>query len=156
MKFTTREDVEAPIEAVFAMVSDFEGFERAALRRGAEVRRTDSCRQKGVGYQWDTAFDMRGRRREVSISLTQYDPVNGMAFEFTAQGLGGDFGLELVPLSRSRTRLSMSMELKPKTLSARLLVQSLKLARNNLSKRMNIRMAKFAQELEDRYKRGEA
>ena len=53
MKLATREDIDAPIEAVFEQLSDFDGFERAALRRGAEVRahrRAD--RHVGAGMAW--------------------------------------------------------------------------------------------------------
>ena len=38
MKFSTREDVEAPIEAVYLMLSDFERFERAAPTHGGPPR----------------------------------------------------------------------------------------------------------------------
>ncbi len=35
MKFSTRKDIDAPIDHVFASVSDFQVYERAAMRRGA-------------------------------------------------------------------------------------------------------------------------
>ena len=41
MRITARQDVEAPIAEVFAQATDHVGFERQALRRGADVRRTD-------------------------------------------------------------------------------------------------------------------
>ena len=61
--------------------------------------------------------------------------------------------VELVPLSRVRTRVAMDVELNPKNLPAKLLVQSLKLARKNLSKRLNERLASYAAEVESRFKK---
>ncbi|MEE4345550.1 MAG: SRPBCC family protein [Paracoccaceae bacterium] len=153
MKFSAKEDIEAPIEQVFALVSDFESLERAALRRGAEVQRTDSLRKPGVGMRWMAAFMARGRQRKLDIEMTEYESPNGMRFHSVAQGLETDMKVEFVALSRGRTRLSVDLELKPKSISARLLVQSLKLARANLSKKFHLRMADYARDLEDRAKR---
>jgi len=52
MKFSTREDVEAPVDYVFGQISDFGAFERQALRRGADVRRLDSG-PFVTGSAWD-------------------------------------------------------------------------------------------------------
>ncbi len=153
MKFVSKEDIEAPIDLVFAQVSDFAALERAALRRGAEVQRTDSLRKPDVGMSWHAAFVARGRQRQLDIRMTEYDPPNGMRIHSVAQGLETDLKLDLVALSRGRTRLSVELDLKPRSISARLLVQSLKLARANLVKKFHLRMADYARELEDRIRR---
>jgi len=153
MQFSAKEDVEAPIDFVFEQLSDFQSFERSALRRGAEVQRTDSKHNIGTGMAWDAAFKLRGRKREIQMELTEYDPPTGMVLSSRSPAMGGHLTVDLVALSRGRTRMSLEIDLNPKTLSSRLLVQSLKLARSNLSKRFRERVAEFAEELEDRQNR---
>ena len=154
MKFSTKEDIEASIEATFSMLCDFETFERAAMRRGAEVQRTDTKTVPSVGMGWSAAFNMRGKRRQVEIEMVTLDQPNEMAFECRSQGLLTHFTIELVALSKSRTRLMVSFDIKPLNLSARLLVQSLKLAKTSLTKKFKLRVAEFAKTLQDRHKRG--
>ncbi|MDG1068077.1 MAG: SRPBCC family protein [Sulfitobacter sp.] len=154
MKFSSKEDIEASIEATFSMLCDFETFERAAMRRGAEVQRTDTKTVPSVGMGWSAAFNMRGKRRQVEIEMVTLDQPNEMEFECRSQGLLTHFTIELVALSKSRTRLMVSFDIKPLNLSARLLVQSLKLAKTSLTKKFKLRVAEFAKTLEDRHKRG--
>ena len=151
MQFSAKEDVAAPIEFVFEQLSDFQSFERSALRRGAEVQRVDTRKTVGPGMAWDASFKLRGRRRDVQMELTEFDPPNGMVLSSRSSAMGGHMTVDLVALSRGRTRMSLEIELKPKTLSSRLLVQSLKLARSSLSKRFRDRVAGFAEDLEDRF-----
>ena len=75
-----------------------------------------------------------------------------MNFLSTSQALTADVAVELVALSRKRTRLQMTIDLKPQNLSARLLVQSLKLARANLTRKFKLGMANYAKSLEERYR----
>ncbi|MCM2561810.1 SRPBCC family protein [Lutimaribacter sp. EGI FJ00015] len=153
MKFASKEDIAAPIDAVFDMVSDFDTFERAAMRRGAEVRRTDNLRQPGVGMSWKARFMLRGRERKLSITLSAYDRPNQMVFTGGSPDLDGEMVIDLVALSRRHTRMSVSLKLAPKTLAARLLLQSLKLARSNLNRKFHLRLADYAKNMEDRYNR---
>jgi carbon monoxide dehydrogenase subunit G len=153
MKFASKEDIAAPIDPVFEMISDFDVFERAAMRRGAEVQRTDTLRVPGVGMSWDARFMLRGRERDVSITLSTFDRPNQMVFEGGSPNLEGEMVIDLVALSRQRTRMSVSLKLSPKTLSARLLVQSLKLARSNLNRKFHLRLADYAKDLEERHNR---
>ena len=45
MKLVARYDVDVPIDFVWAELTDFEAWERMAIRRGAEVMRTDRMAQ---------------------------------------------------------------------------------------------------------------
>ncbi|MAO00638.1 SRPBCC family protein [uncultured Roseovarius sp.] len=153
MQFTGREDIEAPIERVFEEITDFQGFERSALRRGADVRRTDKLKVPGVGMSWHAVFKLRGKQRKVDVSVVDYDPPNGIKLGLISPSIEGQMIAELVALSRGRTRMTVTLVLQPRTLAARLMMQSLRLARNNLTKRFKVRLAEYAAEIEDRYTR---
>ena len=153
MKFSTKEDIEVPIEACFDMVTDFEVYERAGLRRGADVVRVDSLRQPGVGAAWNVKADFRGRTRKFDIEVAEYDAPSKINVGAQSGGMLAGVLVELVALSPNRTRMRVELDVKPKTLSARLLLQSAKLARNRLNKRYKNRVAHFAADLEERHKR---
>ena len=154
MKFSTNEDIDAPLEAVFDMFCDFEAFERSAVRRGAEVRRVDRLVAPGVGMMWHAAFDLRGKRRQVEVEMVTFDHPNEIKLESTSPGLLGTTTFDMSALARNRTRVRVALEIRPLTLSARLLVQSLRLARNSLGKKFKLRVAEHARRLEDQYTRG--
>lgn len=150
MKFSTNEDVAAPIDQLFDALSDFESFERQAMRRGADVQRVDPGAGLCVGATWKVAFSMRGRRRNLDLRLDRFDAPHEMLFLAKSQGMDAVFTVELVALSRNRTRMAVALEMTPLNLAARLLIQSLKLAKSNLTKRFKIRVAEYAKQIENR------
>ena len=152
MKIKTHEDIEATIDQVFDAVTDFEGFELAALRRGAEVRRVDTLTQPGQGMSWQAKFAHRGRQRVADINLEQFERPNQLRVWSKISGLTADVDVELVPLSRTRTRMTLSVDMRPKTIPARLLIQSLKLARTTMLRRFRKRVSEYAATIEARYK----
>jgi carbon monoxide dehydrogenase subunit G len=153
MKFSKKEDIEAPIDAVFEMLCDFEMFERAAMRRGAEVQRTDTKTVRGVGMMWRAMFNLRGKRRQVDIEMVTLDKPHEMVLECKSPGLFTTMTAELVALSKTRTRVMVVFDIKPLNLSARLLVQSIKLAKASMTKKYKLRVAEFAKSMEERYER---
>lgn len=153
MEFHSKEDIEAPQSDVFAMISDFEAIERSVLRRGVKVRRTDRMPKPQAGMHWTATFKFRGKSRDAEIDLVEYEPNTSIQFQSMSGGLEVQFDVELVALSRSRTRMNVDVKMNPKTLSSRLLVQSLKLARANLTKRFKVKVANFAKDMEDRHNR---
>ena len=149
MKFSTREDIEAPLDHVFEKVTAFDSFERSMMRRGVKISsNTHIC---GPGTIWNANFQFRGKNRNIDLELKGLYPQSGYDVEFISGGIEGTSKVELVPLSNSRTRVFVETILSPKTLSARLMVQSLKLAKSNLTKRYKARISKLAGEVEESY-----
>ncbi len=154
MKFSSREDIEAPIDYVYAHATDFAGFERQALRRGAQVKRLDGEGTYDVGATWDVAFTFRNKDRKMQAEVTTLDDPNLLRVNTTAQGLDSASEIELVSLSPKRTRIVVGLELTAKSLSARLLLQSLKLAKSNLNNRFSSRVKSFAETTQEAYRKG--
>jgi len=154
MQFSAREDIEAPIDRVFEMVSDFERFERMAMRRGIEVRRVDEHSRVSAGTLWETEIKVRGKPRQVSVLMSEFARPEVMKFETTSKGLNGLTTIEFLALSQRRTRMSMEIALTAKSLPARLLLQSLKLGKSRFRRQFQLRLGEFARELEERHLHG--
>ena len=153
MDFTSKEDIDSPIADVFEALSDFESFERSAIRRGIDVQRIGDISTPENGLAWDAKFSFRGKARELRITLKSYDPVTRILLSGDSRGLNGETAIELLALSPRRTRMSVQLKLAPTTLTGRLLVQSLKLARSNLTRRFKLRLADYARITEERLNR---
>jgi len=148
MKLSTREDIEAPIDYVFDRVSDFSLLERFAMRRGVEVVRSE----KDGKASWDLAFAFRGKPRKAQVAVERAERPNILTAGFISGGLAGQTVVELISLSRNRTRLSIAIEFAPQTLAARLMVQSLRLAKTTILRRFKTRIADIAEEIEETYR----
>ena len=151
MKFSTREDIEAPVAFVFSELSDFDGFERGAMRRGATVKRLDRRTEPGAGMSWALEFRWRGRERKMVTDLTAYDPPHSMAFLAESAGFEMVLGMSFLEMSRKRTRLAIELEIKPRTLASRIMLQSLKLGKAKLTRKFAARVRMAAEEIEARH-----
>ena len=153
MKLTSKQDIEAPLAFVFQQLSDFESWERAAMRRGAEVSRTDKLRAPGPGMQWLARFRYRSRDRKMEIRLDRIEPPSHLGFTGISKLVDGEISVDLIELGQMRTRVHVSLDLKPKTLTAKLYVQSLRLARSRVEKNFGQRVAQMTSEIEERFLR---
>ena len=151
MDFSTRYDVEAPIEFVWTQASNFTVLERQALRRGADVERKDTLATPGVGAEWDIRFQFRSKDREVNAKITTFDAPNRYTVISTSGSIDGVCVVDLVALSPKRTRLTVTLDLSAKSLGSRLMLQSLKMAKSGLNKRFEDREASMASDIQDRY-----
>lgn len=148
MKLSARRYVDLPIAVVHQRLTDFDGWQRAALRRGAEVVRTDSMAQPAAGMSWHAAFVYRGKRREVDLRLDEVVPPERMVFTGSGPNLGGSLWVELAEMSPRRTSVAVKLDLRPRTIVARLFIQSLKLARSKVEEKFRARVAQVLAEIE--------
>lgn len=146
MKLTSREDIEAPIAQVHAVLMDFDYFETAARRRGAEITRET---RDGKPF-WTTSFLFRAKQRNVTVTLQDHQEPSLFRFGFASPNLKGEVQIELISIGPRRTRMSSSLDVRPQTLAARLVIQSLKLARGRVLRRYRKRMAQFTALIETR------
>lgn len=150
MILTAREDIDAPIETVFAQLTDGASHERAVMRRGGEVRRIKMDGAMVPGAVWKLRFPFRGKERKARVELTEIDRPNQMSAETQAGGMTIFSTVDLVQLGSGRTRMGLKVKLKPGTLSARLVVQSLKLTRASVERRVADRFRDLARDMEAR------
>jgi len=152
MEFTSREDIEAPIEFVFDQVSDFASFERSVMRRGGDVERVAQGRDDGLGAKWHVQFMMRGVERDIKAEVVKADRPNLIELAMTSPSADANLVVELVALSRARTRLNVRVEASAKSIPAKLFFQSLRFARQKTKARFNGLVANFAKEIDTKYR----
>lgn len=152
MEFSTRDDIEAPIEYVFDQVTDFATFERSIMRRGGDVERIEGGDTAAVGTKWRVKFLMRGSERTVMAEITDVDKPNHMVIDITSKSADAKLLVELVALSRARTRLNVRAEAAAKTIPAKLLFQSIRFARNKSQTRFQKMVSNFAKDVETKFR----
>lgn len=148
MKLSVRQDIDAPIETVFARLADFDAWQRAAMRRGASVVRTDGLSQTARGMSWVVDFTYRGRPRRLQVLLDECVAPTRLALSGSGPNVAGTVMVDLTALIPHRTRMIVRLEVRPKTLVARLFLQSLKLARARVDARFRTRVAQLVEKIE--------
>jgi hypothetical protein len=152
MKLSAKEDIEAPIGFVTSVLIDFDMWERAAMRRGADVERLDNLRKPGAGMEWKIGFDYRGKKRKVALKLLTLTPNQRLVFDCMAAPAEAILSIDLAEMGPRRTRVEVNLETKPRTLAARLFLQSLRLAKAKVARRFSLRLSQTGADIEDRYK----
>ena len=152
MRFSARQDIEAPVEHVFAFLTDYPAHETLAARRGARVERVERQRAPETHPAWKVEFAYNGRERELALEVNKHTPNEQLDFDVRYQGLDIHIETEVVSLARLRTRLIVKVDLKPRTIKARLVIQSLKIAKNTIHKRFEKRLATLGGDIEDAFR----
>ena len=142
MELTATQDVEAPQQALFRAMMDFDRIE--AQLAGSRI---DLHRQHGpaadapLGTRWVARFRLRGEDRRATVTLCELVAPDRVVLDGAMGGLEARSAVTLDPLDTARTRVTAAVMLHPGTLSARLMLQSLRLARGTIEARFRARSA---------------
>ncbi|MGZ9809458.1 SRPBCC family protein [Pseudoroseicyclus sp. H15] len=151
MDLSAEADVAAPIDWTFERFADFQGFERAAAKRGATIARKEPGASAGPGTAWDIRFNFRGRERHLEPVVTEWAPPGGYALVSDSQGLLLTVRVTLAALGPERTRARLEIEMAAKGMGGKLLLQSLKLGRGKLAASLRDRLTGYCGELSAKY-----
>lgn len=116
-------DVDAPIEVVWAIITDIERSPEVIDGIDA-VERLDAGDRFGVGTRWEETRTMFGRQTTEEMEITALEP--GTSYTVEADGRGAHYvsTMSLEPLG-DRTRLSMSFAAEPDGLVGTILANTL-------------------------------
>lgn len=150
MKFSLRQDTDLSAEELFAAISDFAQIERMLVRRGADVRRLDPAQEPGAGMAWEIGFDLRGKRRDMRMDVTQFDRPEKIVILGEGESLGLTVEMTVIALTRSKSRMIFEVEAKPRNMRARLMLQTAKLGKAQLDRKFADRVGAFLSDLSAR------
>lgn len=153
MKFKVSEDIDAPIQLVWARFTDFSVFENEAQGRGADLVRVGDWPEAAPGVKWRGEVPVRGKSRVIAAEIATFVPEETCLVESQIGGMECAYEMTFVPLSPEVTRVSTVMELSANTLSARLLLQTMKLARGKVMQKLQGILARQGNAAEARWRK---
>ena len=151
MEFSAEHDIRAPIDFVYAQITDFAALETYIMSAGAFVERTDELDEFGPGLSWRIEGNLRGKQRVIDIELKEVTEKEALAYELRSKDLTTQMLIDVISLDRTTTRLSCRIQPEAHSISARLILQSARLAQRTLEKRLTKRLSTYGGSLEDRY-----
>jgi hypothetical protein len=153
MRLTSKTDIDATAEALFAAMTDLDWIEGLARRGGVRLERLSGAGPLARGSSWQVGFRLRGKDRSIVSRIEDHEPPRLLRLS----GDSGSFRFlvepTLIPLSRQMTRLALAVEIRPRTFGARVMVQTLKIGRSRLQQRLDRRLEIAARTLKERASR---
>lgn len=139
-----------PLEAAYAMATDWTALEMRAVRAGAEVSRLSD----GQGRAWTVRGHFRGAHHEVRLELADMRTNESV----TVHGAGTRFDFQhrtlFVAQGAQGCRLRWDVSVSPRSISGRLMLRGMKLTRGRLQRRLAGGLERFVERMEADYSAG--
>lgn len=137
MKFEQSKDIAAPLDFTYRQLTNFNQLQRIASRRNTRVTRLDDRTEPGPGMRWRAEFRLRGRDREVEVTLDELVPQERIGFLFEGRETRGSVMIALSALSPAATRMNSTIVVEGRRLGMWFLLQSLRLAHGRVARRLD-------------------
>lgn len=141
MKFSARQDLDVPVEALFDRLTDADFIQRSALHRGVRLERKGAGPVIAQGDGWASDVTFRGKKRRIEAEMTEVARPEGLTIAARVGGIEAMTVLDFIALSPEKTRTMIALTLKPKTLTARLLLQAMRLTKGASDRRFKTRFS---------------
>jgi uncharacterized protein YndB with AHSA1/START domain len=137
MDFIVEQDVDAPVAAVFAALTDFKRLETDARARGMNAERSDSMAAPGIGTAWRVEYMMRGGQRRALMQITAWTPPEGYAIAAQSNLMDLAATFRFTALGPATTRVRIEAQVSARSLPGRILLQSARLGRSRIDDRLS-------------------
>jgi hypothetical protein len=154
VRLAARDDIDVPQDKAFRALANVEYWERAALRKGASVLRTDTLPAAAPGMEWQVGFVWRGRPRSLTIRLVGIEEPHALRFQGVSPSFEGWMTIETLKMGPRHTRLAVKLEVRPRTLASRLFLQSARLAKGRINRNFEAAVAQLGAAILNRQARG--
>ncbi|MGB3556327.1 MAG: SRPBCC family protein [Jannaschia sp.] len=146
MHFSASQDVAAPIDAVWACLTDPDWLEARVGARVADLTQVPAG-PIAAGTVWTGQASIAGRTHSAEVRVTSMEAPRRMVLEGRTGGLRADLVAELRVLSPVATRLTLTTDVSANTLSAKLMLKTAGLAQGSLSEGYDARIARLGEEI---------
>lgn len=154
MRLTAVHAINAPLDFVFREFTNFADFEAHAQERNLSVKRTDSLDDVGAGMGWEISGVVRGKHRDVSVTMDDFRQNDTMQYTSATGAMSGKMFFEFEDLGSDVTEVTFHVDPTADSISSRLILQSIRLAKNSVEKRIKKSMRIFGETIETKYTAG--
>ncbi|MCY1126363.1 hypothetical protein OU426_05795 [Frigidibacter sp. RF13] len=153
MRLTSKTDIDATPEALFAAMTDLDWIEGLARRGGVRLERLSGTGPVARGSSWQAGLRLRGKDRTIVSQIEAHEPPRRLLLAGDTVSFSFLVEPTLIPLSRQMTRVALAIEIKPLTFGARIMIQTLKIGKSRLQQRLDRRLEMAARMLKERVSR---
>jgi len=155
MQFKHVQEINAPIDYVFARMTDFTGFEQRSGRGEFSFSRVGRSPVQ-IGTKWNVCIPVRGRKRKFPAELSEYVAPSVVSYRSKSRTYNAVLSISFTPLSASICNMEMQIVAQSRSFATGMIFNTLRLARKRINKSVRDRMQVIADKIADDYRNSDS